>query len=123
MIPEIDMPGHAFSWTGVPDIVSCAGKQPWELYCAEPPCGQLDPTQDETYEVVRTLLEEVTRLFPDRAVHIGGDEVRGGGGGARKEEASQMPVGQLPMLGRRRGAEAEDASARLRGFLGPVAVL
>ncbi|EKX46889.1 hypothetical protein GUITHDRAFT_107245 [Guillardia theta CCMP2712] len=75
VIPEIDMPGHAFSWTGVPDIVSCAGKQPWELYCAEPPCGQLDPTKDETFEVVRTVLEEVTRLFPDRAVHIGGDEV------------------------------------------------
>eukprot|EP00960_Hanusia_phi_P076995 768636-Hanusia_phi.AAC.1 len=75
VIPEIDMPGHAFSWQAVPGIVACAGRQPWELFCAQPPCGQLDPTQEETYEVVRAVLEEVARLFPDEALHVGGDEV------------------------------------------------
>lgn len=76
VVPEIDMPGHSYSWShSHPHLVACAAAQPWEEYCAEPPCGQLDPTLNETFELIATVIEDVARLFPDNLIHLGGDEV------------------------------------------------
>ena len=76
VLPEIDMPGHAYSWAlSHAHLIACAGAQPWEQFCAEPPCGQLDPTLDETYELVARVLRDVARVFPDVLVHLGADEV------------------------------------------------
>jgi len=76
VLPEIDMPGHAFAWSAShPHLVTCAAAQPWEQFCAEPPCGQLDPTLSETYELIAKVLGEVARLFPDPVVHLGADEI------------------------------------------------
>ena len=35
----------------------------------------LDPTRDEVYDALGRLFDDVARIFPDRFVHIGGDEV------------------------------------------------
>ena len=35
----------------------------------------LDPSKAETFSLVEGLLEEISRLFPDDYIHIGGDEV------------------------------------------------
>jgi hypothetical protein len=81
VVPEIDMPGHAFSWRGGAEgVVACANAQPWELYCNEPPCGQLDPTLEETFVLVEAVVGDVARMFPDALMHLGADEVLNGYG-------------------------------------------
>jgi hexosaminidase len=71
VIPEFDIPGHAYSWgIGLPWITtSCP---PYEHNVNNIP---LDPTQDHTYEIVEKLLTEVQGLFSDDFIHLGGDEV------------------------------------------------
>ena len=83
VIPEFDMPGHA--WQGFAgwaqehnerEITVCGGHEPWGEMCAEPPCGQLDPTNNFTYTVVEALWKDVAAAFGDEQfVHVGGDEV------------------------------------------------
>jgi hexosaminidase len=38
----------------------------------------LDPTLSHTYEVIENLLVELTGIFPDNFLHVGGDEVKYG---------------------------------------------
>lgn len=38
----------------------------------------LDPTEPLTYQVVLGLLDELSELFPDLYLHLGGDEVKYG---------------------------------------------
>lgn len=36
VLPELDMPGHSFSWShAVPHLITCANAQPWEKYCRQ----------------------------------------------------------------------------------------
>lgn len=80
IIPEVDSPGHARSWSLSPqwrDTDSCLDYFPkalYFLYCYEPPCGQLDPTMEKTYELVRSVLNTSQALFRSQFVHLGGDE-------------------------------------------------
>ena len=68
---ELDTPGHSGSYCyGMPEI------------CPNPFCTStninnwaLDITKNITYEVVGNLLKELTALFPDQYIHLGGDEV------------------------------------------------
>ncbi|KAL1993295.1 hypothetical protein VTN49DRAFT_3244 [Thermomyces lanuginosus] len=83
VVPEVDMPGHAASgWQQVdPEIVSCANSwwsnDVWDYHTAvQPNPGQLDPLNDKTYEVVRTVYEELSRIFKDNVFHVGGDELQ-----------------------------------------------
>ena len=83
VIPELDMPGHCQSWlVGYPQLapvlapLSKALPQHWQLRKQFGiGRGSLDPTREETYVFLDTLLAEVATLFPDELVHIGGDEV------------------------------------------------
>jgi hexosaminidase len=75
VIPEFDVPGHTTSWlTGMPELASAAGpydiQRRWGIF--EP---TLDPTREETYQVLERFFGEMAALFPDRYFHIGGDEV------------------------------------------------
>lgn len=77
VIPEFDVPGHATAiLTAYPEIASKN-----ESYTIERNAGifdpTLDPTNEKTYEVLSDLFEEMTQLFPDEYVHIGGDENEG----------------------------------------------
>jgi len=71
VIPEFDVPGHAYSWgVGYPELtVSCPR---YESNINNIP---LDPTLDFTYEVIDGLFSDMSQIFPDEYFHIGGDEV------------------------------------------------
>jgi len=61
IIPEIDLPAHARTWSNHEDLkdIDACRDQPlseWTKNCLEPPCGQLDVTMDKTYNVVYGVL-------------------------------------------------------------------
>jgi hexosaminidase len=75
VVPEFDVPGHATSWlVGYPELGSAAGPfslvRTWGIFD-----NALDPTRDEVYAFLDSLLGEMAALFPDAYLHIGGDEV------------------------------------------------
>lgn len=70
VMAEFDTPGHTRSY-GVshPEILTeCSGNYSGKL-------GPIDPTKAATYDFMEKLLTEVTQVFPDNYVHLGGDEV------------------------------------------------
>lgn len=79
VMPEFDMPGHATAWlVSHPEIGS--GK-PGETYKIERLPGifdpTLDPTNEKTYKILEVFFKEMSALFPDAYLHIGGDENEG----------------------------------------------
>jgi hexosaminidase len=77
VVPEFDMPGHSTAWfVGYPELAS--GPGPYEI---ERKWGVFDPamdlTSEKTYKFLDEFVGEMTKLFPDRYFHIGGDEVNG----------------------------------------------
>jgi len=75
VIPEFDMPGHVTSLlTAYPELATIA--QDYDLmqtYGIHP--NVLDPTSAVTYAFINDLIGEMSTLFPDQYIHIGGDEV------------------------------------------------
>ena len=74
VVPEFEMPGHSAAWlVAYPELNS--GTQPAgirrEFGISD---TALDPTRDETYTFIQRFLKEMTTVFPDQYVHIGGDE-------------------------------------------------
>lgn len=69
LLPELDVPAHvAAGWTwgrraGVGDLAVCASQQPWQRYCIEPPCGQLNPANPHVYRVLAALFSDMLRDF------------------------------------------------------------
>ena len=79
VMPEFDMPGHATAWlVSHPEIGS--GKS-GETYKIERQAGifdpTLDPTNEKTYQLLEVFFKEISALFPDAYMHIGGDENEG----------------------------------------------
>lgn len=75
---EFDMPGHTTSvGFGYPDLVAAFEAQPWENYCAEPPCGTLQLNNSATAPFMEALFGDVLpRVAPYSSYfHTGGDEV------------------------------------------------
>jgi hexosaminidase len=77
VMPEFDMPGHATSWlVSHPEIGSAPGP-----YAIERRPGifdpTLDPTNEKTYKLLGPFFAEMSALFPDAYMHIGGDENEG----------------------------------------------
>jgi len=75
VVPEFDLPGHSTSWfVGYPELASAPG--PYKLDSIigilEP---VMDPTREEVYDFLDGFFEEMTGLFPDDYIHIGGDEI------------------------------------------------
>ena len=73
VIPEIDVPGHTASWgKAFPGVLTP---------CLDPTTGSplgttgpLNPAVNETWAVLWSVLSATASLFPDAAVHLGGDE-------------------------------------------------
>lgn len=74
IVPEFEMPGHSAAWlVAYPELNS--GTEPTgirrEFGVSD---TALDPTREETYTFLQRFLAEMTTIFPDRHLHIGGDE-------------------------------------------------
>ena len=77
VMPEFDMPGHATSWlVSHPEIGSAPGPYKIERLPGifDP---TLDPTNEKTYQLLEPFFDEMSALFPDAYMHIGGDENEG----------------------------------------------
>jgi hexosaminidase len=77
VVPEFDLPGHGTAWlTAYPELGSAPG--PYEI---ERGWGIYDPTVnpiiDKTYEFLDAFFAEMSGLFNDEFMHIGGDENNG----------------------------------------------
>ncbi|XP_013162989.1 PREDICTED: beta-hexosaminidase subunit beta-like [Papilio xuthus] len=72
VLPEFDVPGHTRSWgNAYPNILtSCYHEN--EVVGL----GPMNPIRNITYKMIRDLFHEVQAWFPDKHLHIGGDEVR-----------------------------------------------
>jgi len=82
IIIEIDSPAHAgngWQWgkaSGYGDMAVCVDKGPWKKYCVQPPCGQLNPINTNTYKWLGKIYKDLINVLPKgEAFHMGGDEV------------------------------------------------
>uniref|UniRef100_A0A1A9WKE8 beta-N-acetylhexosaminidase n=1 Tax=Glossina brevipalpis TaxID=37001 RepID=A0A1A9WKE8_9MUSC len=75
IMPEFDAPAHVGEGWQNKNMTVCFNAKPWECYCAEPPCGQLDPTIDDMYSVLQDIYQDMFDLFDPDVFHMGGDEV------------------------------------------------
>lgn len=75
VVPEIDVPGHSTSWLAAhPEWgVGAAPVAPSRRFGVHE--NALDVTNVAVIAALDTLLGEVVQVFPDRYLHIGGDEV------------------------------------------------
>lgn len=65
IVPEMDMPGHASSW--------CAGEP---SMCPSATCrSPLNVARQSTFDTIAAMQKDLTTVFPDRMLHLGGDEV------------------------------------------------
>ena len=73
VVPELDVPGHVNSWL--------QGYPAWGVKPADDTVkfgvhrACLNPTDESVYAALNALFAEVGAVFPDRYIHIGGDEV------------------------------------------------
>jgi len=78
VIIEFDMPGHTTAiGLAYPDLITAYNAQPWDTYCAEPPCGSLRLNDSAVDSFLDTLFADILpRVQPYSAYfHTGGDEV------------------------------------------------
>lgn len=76
VIPEFDAPAHVGEGWQDTGLTVCFKAEPWASYCVEPPCGQLNPTKPELYDVLENIYTDMAELFTTTDLfHMGGDEV------------------------------------------------
>ncbi|MDZ7722987.1 MAG: family 20 glycosylhydrolase [candidate division KSB1 bacterium] len=77
IVPEIEMPGHSWAALYAYPELSCSG-EPWVkpdsvvFEFSDPFCAG----NEQTFEFLETVLDEVINLFPSEFIHIGGDEAK-----------------------------------------------
>ncbi len=96
VVPEFDLPGHSTSWfVGYPEYASAPGP-----YKIERKWGVFDPTfnptLNKTYELFDAFFKEMSELFTDEYIHIGGDENNGKQWNANQEIQKFMKGHNIP---------------------------
>lgn len=75
VLPEFDAPAHVGEGWQDTNLTVCFKAEPWASFCVEPPCGQLNPTRDELYDVLEDIYADMAEIFQPDIFHMGGDEV------------------------------------------------
>ncbi|XP_065169045.1 chitooligosaccharidolytic beta-N-acetylglucosaminidase-like [Atheta coriaria] len=75
ILPEFDAPAHVGEGWQDTGLLACFNKKPWQSYCVEPPCGQLDPTKPGVYDALEKIYKDMVEQFDPTVFHMGGDEV------------------------------------------------
>lgn len=74
VVPEFEMPGHSAAWLfAYPELGSGTKVEGIRREFGISDTA-IDPTREATYLFIDRLLTEMTGIFPDPYVHIGGDE-------------------------------------------------
>jgi hexosaminidase len=78
IIMEIDMPGHVGIEEAYPGLTVAFDKQPYQFYCAQPPCGSFKLNDTKVEDFLDTLFDDLLpRIAPYSAYfHTGGDEYK-----------------------------------------------
>lgn len=75
VVPELDVPGHAGAiLTAYPELAAAGAPRSLPRAFGQTP-GALDPTLAATWDFLDDLLADLTAVFPDAYLHMGGDEV------------------------------------------------
>jgi hexosaminidase len=82
IVPEFDLPGHSTSWyIGYPEFSSGTGATFGGPYQIDRKWGRnspvMNPIKEEVYQFLDVFFKEMSELFPDEYLHIGGDENNG----------------------------------------------
>ena len=73
IVPELDMPGHVTSWLlAYPEWGTQAALET-DRFGVHTAC--LNPIDEQVFAAIEQLITELASIFPDRYLHIGGDEV------------------------------------------------
>ncbi|XP_059486841.1 beta-hexosaminidase subunit beta-like [Neocloeon triangulifer] len=73
VIAEFDTPGHTRSWgDSHPELLTVCYDETGK---PKPILGPMDPTKESTYKFIDKFFAELAEVFPDKYMHVGGDEV------------------------------------------------